>query len=521
MTKEVIFKPWPGAQTEFMNFDGRYALFGGAAGPGKSKCLIYYPFRQIFIEDERKARGEIQSSVGRSIIFRRTMPELRELIDRTMREFPRFSGADWHEQTKTWTFPCGYKYMFGQMEEAKDWIKYYSFEFTFVGFDECTTFEEEQVNQLDMRLRTTDPVLKNLLWLRLATNPVGPGVEWVKKRYVDVAPPRRLVIRRIKVAEKDPETGKERQRVVERQQIYIPARLEDNPSLDAVEYSATLSSHSPEVRRQLLLGDWNVVQGAWVGDLWDPSVHVCKPFKIPNGWFRFRSGDFGTSSKSSIQWWAVDFDGNLVCYRSLTVTKHTSEMLGGLIREIEMEHGEWNVSKNQSLLNGPLDSACWNPTGVNGPSIADAMMAMGVVWSKSDKSAGRHAAADQFRTRLMRRTGHPTQKDPQTGRPALVVPGIRWLEGRAVRSPRKYTFDGPIKSIPVLQADPDDPDVPDTRGDDHDWDSAAYACMFRFIVPEKKDYIRDPLDPDYIDDLEAERMKKRKSIGRMGRAGLW
>lgn len=515
----VIFKPHAGAQTEYMSFDGRYALYGGAAGPGKTSCLIYYPFRQMLVEDERISRGEIRQSVGRSIIFRRTMPELREIIDRCARDFPRLPNKpDWHEQTKTWTFPNGYKYMFGQMEDPDDWIKYYSFEFTCVCFDEATTFTEEQVNQLDTRLRTTDPVLKDVLWLRLATNPVGPGVEWIKRRYVDVAPPRTLVIRQIKVPTIDPD-GTLRVAIAEREQIYIPGRVTDNPSLDYVEYAATLSSHSNEVKRQLLEGDWTVVQGAWVGELWEPSVHVIKKFKIPNGWFRFRSCDYGYSSKASVGWWCVDFDGNLTCYRSLTCTKQTAEQLANLIREIEIENREWNHEKKCSLLTGPLDSATWARTGVSAPSIAETMNSFGLNWVESDKSQGRHHAANQMRQRLMRRCGHPTVKD-KDGKPALIVPGIRFMEGVAVRSPRRYTFDGPIKSIPVLPADKDDPDVPNTNADDHDWDMVAYACAYRPLVPEKKDYVKDPLDPDYIDDLEAERLR-RSQTGRLGMKGMW
>ena len=36
---------------------------------------------------------------------------------------------------KTFTFACGYKYMFGQMEEPGDWTKYYGTEFTEIIFD--------------------------------------------------------------------------------------------------------------------------------------------------------------------------------------------------------------------------------------------------------------------------------------------------------------------------------------------------------------------------------------------------
>lgn len=502
------FRPHPGAQTEFMSFDGRYCLYGGAAGPGKTMCLIYYPFRQIMIEEERVARGEIRQSSGRSIIFRRTMPELREVMDRCARDFPQLPDPPkWHEQTKTWTFPCGYKYMVGQMEEAGDWSKYFGFEFSFIGFDELTTFVEEQHDQLDNRLRSTDPVLSKMLWMRSGTNPVGIGVEWVKRRYVDVAPPRTLVIRRVKVAVRQAD-GTIRRETVERQQKFIPGLLHDNPAMDPVEYAATLSTHSVEVMRQLLEGDWTVVRGAWVGELWDPAVHVIKPFKIPNGYFRFRSCDYGYDSKASVQWWAVDFDGNMTCYRSLTVRKHTAEMLAYRIKELEVAAGEWNTSKGCSLLSGPMDSSTWAVNGNSGPSIAEDFFRVGVFWTKSDKSNGRVSAANQFRQRLMRRTGHPTLKD-KDGQPARIVPGIRWFN----------TCKGPVASIPILPKDEDDGDVPDTKADDHDWDSAAYACEYRPLVPERKDYLVDPLDPDYLDDIEAAKLK-RGNRGRLG-YGMW
>jgi hypothetical protein len=503
---KAIFRPWPGAQTEFMSFDGRYCLYGGAAGPGKTDTLRYYPFRQIMIEDERVARGEISSSSGRSIIFRRTMPELREIMDRNHRDFSQLPNPPiWHEQTKTYTFPCGYKYMVGQMEEAGDWSKYFGFEFTLVGFDELCTFLEEQHDQMDNRLRSTDPVLSKMLWMRSGTNPVGPGVEWVKRRYVDVAPPRTLVVRRIKVSVLQAD-GTRRSETVERHQKFIPGLLHDNPAMDAVDYAATLSTHSVEVMRQLLDGDWTVVRGAWVGELWEPSVHVIKPFKIPNGYFRFRMCDYGYDAKASVQWGAVDFDNNITIYRSLTVRKHTAEMLAYRIKEMELGAGEWDTQRGCSMLSGPLDSSCWNTPGSSGPTIAEDFFRVGVFWTKSDKN--RHGAANQIRQRLMKRTGHPTIKD-KDGKAAMIVPGIRWFN----------TCKGPVSSIPILPKDKDDGDVPDTDADDHDYDAVGYGAMYRPLVPERKDYVRDPLDPDYIDDMAAAKMK-RQQRGKLG-YGMW
>lgn len=489
----VLFKPHPGAQTRFMSYTGRYALYGGAAGGGKSQCLLFDPFRQIQIETARVDRGEIPSSTGRAIFFRRTMPELREVLDRAQRWFPlidpQMGSRGWHEQTKTWTFSCGYKYMFGQMEDDSDWIKYYGFEFTEILFDELTTFTEEQFDQLDTRLRSSDPVLKDMLYLRAGTNPVGAGLEWVRRRFVELAPAGTPVIVNIPI--KVTVDGVESVVEVKREQIFIPARIEDNPSINQAEYSATLATKPPAVRRALREGDWNVSADAFFSDLWDPAVHICKPFKIPAGWYKFRSCDYGYAypGMASVQWFAVDPDGNMVCYRSYTCTGRNSRELAEDIQIIERDAGEWDDRRNCSLLTGPMDSSCWGDAGHVGPTIAETQMEMGVHWFKCTKD--RKGMADQMRIRLKSRKPHPTVKD-EKGQPALIVPGIRWFDNckSKVRTPggKKITV-GPIVTIPVLPSDPDDHEKWDTDANDHDADSAGYACMSRPImgIEEKHD----------------------------------
>jgi hypothetical protein len=502
-----------------MAFKGRYALIGGAAGGGKSDCLLYDPWRQVKIEQDRVNRGEIATSTGRAILFRRTMPELREVLDRAQRTFPLIdAGAKWHEQTKTWTLSCGYKFMFGQMEEPGDWIKYYSFEFTWAGFDELTTFTEEQFDQIDTRVRSSDPVLSRMLYVRAGTNPVGPGLEWVRRRFVEPAPPNTPVVARIRTP--ITEGGVTRYEWVERKQIFIPARISDNPSIDQKEYAATLTAKSSATRRALLEGDWYAnTEGAWVGEDWDPALHVCEPFKIPVGWTKFRSGDYGYRwpGLSSIQWWAVDTDGNMVCYRSYTTVGQNAEMLAHRIKEIEVEAGEWDVTRGCSKLTGPLDGSCWGEAGQVGPTHAESFFNVGVMWFKCDKN--RHAAAEQMRQRLVRRTAHRTIKD-QKGKPVYCIPGIRWFSTcfSYVRNPRGAKVKvGPIVTIPTLPADENDWDVPDTHGNDHDYDSASYACMSRPLVAETENTPPDELAAR----RKAMKDSDKPKIGRTGYPGMW
>ena len=63
--------------------------------------------------------------------------------------------------------------------------------------------------------------------MRAATNPGDIGHEWVKRRFLDSPEDRR----------------------------FVPARLEDNPSLDREQYEAALARLDPVTRRQLRDGE--------------------------------------------------------------------------------------------------------------------------------------------------------------------------------------------------------------------------------------------------------------------------
>src|SRR5205809_7451748 len=72
--------------------------------------------------------------------------------------------------------------------------------------------------------------------VRPAANPGGVGHDWVKRRFVD-------------------------RETRESESVFIPAKVRDNPGLDAEEYAQTLSHLDETLRRQLLDGDWQVAEG--------------------------------------------------------------------------------------------------------------------------------------------------------------------------------------------------------------------------------------------------------------------
>ena len=79
--QEVIFKPNSGPQTEFLAASEREVFYGGARGGGKSYAMLVDPLRYC------------SKANHRALLVRRTMPELRDLIQKSQllywKAFPR------------------------------------------------------------------------------------------------------------------------------------------------------------------------------------------------------------------------------------------------------------------------------------------------------------------------------------------------------------------------------------------------------------------------------------------------
>ena len=252
---KVIFHANEGPQTDFLAAGEKDVLYGGAAGGGKSYAMIIDPLRNC----HRKAH--------RALILRRSMPELREMIDKSRELYPlAFPGAKFKEVEKLWNFPSGAKVEFGFLERDADVYRYQGQAYSWIGFDEITHLPTEfSWNYLASRLRTTDPEIQT--YLRCTANPGGVGSHWVKKRYIQPSDHNKSFLGMDGLTRK-----------------FIPAKLADNPYLaeDGV-YEQMLKSLPPIQRRQLLEGNWDVAEGAAFVEF-DPLHHVITPFELPLHW---------------------------------------------------------------------------------------------------------------------------------------------------------------------------------------------------------------------------------------------
>ena len=414
---DIIFKANEGPQEDFLAAGETDVLYGGAAGGGKSYAMLVDPLRFA------------HRSAHRGLIIRRSMPELRELIDKSRELYPKaFPGCKYKEVEKLWNFPSGAKIEFGFLERDADVYRYQGQAYSWIGFDEITHLPTEfSWNYLASRLRTTDSEIT--CYMRCTANPGGAGATWVKKRYIDPSPPHESF---------EGADGLTRK--------FIPARLQDNPYLATDgRYEKMLQALPPTQRQQLLEGNWDVAEGAAFTEFL-PHLHVITPFEIPVHWERVKGIDYGYASESACIWGAVDpSDGTLIVYRELYQKGLLGTELADLITNMELQ--------DPFSVQGVLDTACWSRTGTTGPTIGETLQRAGHKLRRADKNR------IQGKIQI-----HEYLKVMQSGRPRIQI---------------LNTCPNLIRELQSIPLDKRNPEDVDTHAPDHAYDALRYLIMSR------------------------------------------
>lgn len=219
-TKYIRKVPTP-HQFAFLRLDVPEVLYGGAARGGKTYALLMGALQYV-------------DTAGYSaLLLRQSYADLAlpgALMD-VARQWLTGSDARWHDDEKTWVFPSGATVTFGYLATEDDKYRYQSSQYQYIGFDELTQFHESQYTYLFSRLTRPEGVDVPIR-MRAATNPDGPGLEWVRQRFVIGRNPRR---------------------------VFLPAFLRDNPHIDQAAYVQAMDEVDPIIRRRLLDGDWYAI----------------------------------------------------------------------------------------------------------------------------------------------------------------------------------------------------------------------------------------------------------------------
>jgi predicted phage terminase large subunit-like protein len=230
-------------QKVFLRTNTLEALFGGAAGGGKSSALLMSALQYVDVPGYS------------AILFRRTFADLSlpgALMDRFRSWMANYDDVHWNANSYVATFPSGARISFGYLNNTNDYLRYKGSEFQFIGMDEVTEIRESDYRYLFSRLRrpNSGELAKVPLRMRAASN---PAPNWVRQRFIV-----------------EGETTN---------RIFVPSLLTDNPGIDADSYRQALASLDPIERRRLEEGDW---WATTLGSLFDrTSFVIIDPHEVP------------------------------------------------------------------------------------------------------------------------------------------------------------------------------------------------------------------------------------------------
>ena len=130
LSTPVSWTPQPGSQKAFMSCPVREVLYEGTRGPGKTDALLM---------DFGQHVGQGFGADWRGIIFRKTFPELKDIIAKSLKWFPLiWPTAKYNRADHTWTWSDGEQLIFAFMEREEHYWKYHGHNYAYIGWEELT-----------------------------------------------------------------------------------------------------------------------------------------------------------------------------------------------------------------------------------------------------------------------------------------------------------------------------------------------------------------------------------------------
>jgi predicted phage terminase large subunit-like protein len=261
----IVLRPNPGPQEAYLSTSADIAIYGGAAGSGKSYATALDVLRHV----HRKGFG--------AVVFRRESTRLvgpGSIWEETSGIYPAFGAKARESPVLEWRFPSGALVEFRHLQHEKDRLGHSGKQYAGIYFDELTEFEESQFWFLLSRNRSTCGIRP---YVRATCNPdpdsfVRQLIDWWIDKDGSPIPERSGVLRwfvrkdddlvwgdsREELEERFPEVDENGERLFQPLSLtFVAAKLSDNPKGDP-GYRAKLQALPRVDRERLLGGNWNV-----------------------------------------------------------------------------------------------------------------------------------------------------------------------------------------------------------------------------------------------------------------------
>ena len=460
-------------QTFVLETEATEILYGGAAGGGKSHllriiailCLIYIPNVQIYLFRRLSAdleKNHLDGENGfRNLLAPFVAAGIITIIEGEIRH--NTNGAKIHL--------C-------HCQHEKDRFKYQGAEIHVLLIDELTHFTDVIYRFLRNRVRmppAIPEIIKQIFGqdftlpkIICGSNPGNVGHTFVKQTFVDMLEP--FEVKRML----DEEGGMLRQ--------YIPALLEDNPSLMLNDpgYELRLQGlGSPDLVKAMRYGLWDITAGAALEKL-RRDTHQIRDFEVPQSWTKFMVIDWGSSKPFAVGWYCVVDDDTTLKAKGEWKEKLIPK--GALV--LYREYYGWNGKANEGCR---LESAVVAKQILDMEEDAgeemDYRVGDSAMWAEHDGASVQERMYDGTNGRFLME---------------------RSKKGRAgnfeeVRARVAGDEDGPMfyatvgckhfwRTVPDLQLDERHPEKgPDSEQEDHSYDHVQYACASRPYITTYRD----------------------------------
>lgn len=253
-------RPQPGPQEIFLASAADIAVYGGAAGGGKTYALLLEAARNI---DNAEYGG---------VIFRREAVQIINeggLFDTSLQIYSDLGAIPKLSPHHQWIFESGATVTFSHLHNISDINNWQGSQIPFIGYDELTHFTEQQFWYMLSRNRSMCGVQP---YVRATCNPdadswVAQLVEWyIDEKGYPIA--ERSGVIRWFVRDQDltkwgnsrQELTKQYPHLIPKSFTFVPAKLEDNKILldTNPEYRANLLLMNRVERERLLNGNWKI-----------------------------------------------------------------------------------------------------------------------------------------------------------------------------------------------------------------------------------------------------------------------